>query len=203
MCTPQTSNIEALLKSSFESGYTNASLSLSQMIKRKGAAVNNFDMGSVKLGSDFLQSEDYKKFTGSYLLLTTEIFGDVNGKNYLFLSTKDVEMFTSSIPSGIGSCEDLKEEFIKELDNILSAAVITKLSNSLNKKMYGNVPQLIGTVRCHINDLINDDFGEDTEEVYVNSICFTFEDHAEIQPLFVWVLDKSSFEDSLVNHQDD
>ena len=79
-------NIELLLKNSFESGFMNASLSLSQMIKRKGAVIN-FDMGSVKLGANFLEAAEYKKFHGSYLLLTTEIFGEVSGKNYLFLSS--------------------------------------------------------------------------------------------------------------------
>jgi chemotaxis protein CheY-P-specific phosphatase CheC len=182
-------SIELLLKSSFESGFINASQSLSQMIKRKGGVIN-FDMGLVKLGANFLEAEEYKNFNESYLLLTTEIFGEVSGKNYLFLSGKDVEMFTSSIPSG----SELKDEFIKELDNILSAAVITKLANALNKKMYGNVPQLIGNVKCQIADLINDDFCDEIEEAYINSIYFTFEDGSEARPLFVWVLDKKSID---------
>lgn len=188
-----TTNIEMLLKHSFESGYSNASVSLSQMIKRKGAIIN-FDMGSIKLGTNFLESEEYKNFDGSYLLLTTEIFGDVIGKNYLFLSSKDVEIFTSALPSTSGTDTGLRDEFIKELDNILSAAVITKLSNALNKRMYGNVPQLIGTVKCHIDDIINDDFSDDMEDAYINSIYFTFEDGTGARPLFVWVLDKSSIE---------
>ena len=191
MCNTTNTNIELLLKHSFESGYVNASLSLSQMINRKGA-VTNFDMGSVKLGTNFLEAEEYKNFKGSYVLLTTEIFGEVSGKNYLFLSTQDIEMFTSAMPSNM----ELKEEFIKELDNILSAAVITKLSNALNKRMYGNVPELIGTINCHIDDLINDDFSEEMEEAYINSIYFTFEDGRDSRPLFVWVLDKSSIDAS-------
>jgi chemotaxis protein CheY-P-specific phosphatase CheC len=193
MCNTTPNNIELLLKTSFESGYMNASSSLSQMIRRKGAVIN-FDMGSVKLGANFLEAEEYKNFSGSYLLLTTEIFGEVVGKNYLFLSKKDVEIFTSAMPSTNDT--ELREEFIKELDNILSAAVITKLSNALNKRMYGNVPQLIGTVNCHIDDLINDDFSDEMEEAYINSIYFTFEDGTDARPLFVWVLDKSSIEAS-------
>jgi chemotaxis protein CheY-P-specific phosphatase CheC len=187
MCN--TTTIESLLKTSFESGYMNASLSLSQMIRRKGAVIN-FDMRSVKLGANFLEAEEYKEFKGSYLLLTTEIFGEVLGKNYLFLSKRDVEIFTSAMPCTNDA--ELTEEFIKELDNILSAAVITKLSNALNKRMYGNVPQLIGTVNCRVDDLINDDFSDEMEEAYINSIYFTFEDGTGARPLFVWVLDKSS-----------
>lgn len=190
MCnTPSSNNIELLLRSSFESGYTNASISLSQMIKQKGT-VMNLHMGSVKLGENLPETEKYRKPESSLLLITTEIFGEVSGKNYLLLSTKEVEMLTSNIPGR----SDLKEEFIKELDNILSAAVITKLSNALNKRMYGNVPQLIGIVTSHVEDLINDDFSEEMEEAFISSIYFTFENDAEIKPLFVWVLDKSTIE---------
>jgi chemotaxis protein CheY-P-specific phosphatase CheC len=184
-------DIEYVLKSSFESGYINASLSLLQLTKCN-AFFNNFHMGSVKLGPDFLQHTEYEKFNGPYLLLTTEIFGDISGKSYLFLSENAMEILTSSIPSCKNSSTNLKEEFIKELDNILSAAVITKLSNALTKRMCGDVPVLIEKVNSHLNDIINDDFSEVTDEVYINSIYFTFDDHNGIHPLFVWVLDKST-----------
>jgi chemotaxis protein CheY-P-specific phosphatase CheC len=184
-------DMDHVLKNSFESGYTNASLSLLQLTNCK-AFFNNLHMGSVRLGSDFLQGTAYEKFTGSYVLLTTEIFGDISGKSYLFLSENAMEILTSSIPACNSSSVNLKEEFIKELDNILSAAVITKLSNALTKKMYGDVPVLIGKVSGHLNDIINDDFSEETEEVYINSIYFSLENHTGIHPLFVWVLDKST-----------
>ena len=32
------------------------------------------------------------------------------------------------------------------------------------------------------------------EEAFISSIYFTFENDAEIKPLFVWVLDKSTIE---------
>lgn len=191
MLNRKRNDIEYVLKTSFESGYINASLSLLQLTKCN-VFFNNFHMGSVKLGPDFLQHTGYEKFSGSYLLLTTEIFGDISGKSYLFLSENATEILTSSVPSHRDSPIDLKEEFIKELVNILSAAVITKLSNGLTKKMCGDVPVLIEKVNGHLNDIINDDFSEATDEVYINSIYFSFDDHNGIHPLFVWVLDKST-----------
>lgn len=185
--------IDALLMNSFESGYTNASVSLTQLTKCK-AGFNNFQHGSVKLGNDFLQSEVFSKFSGSHTLLTTDIFGDVSGKSYLFIPDCAVEILTSTIPSACNASIDFKEEFIKELNNILSAAVLTKLSNNLSKKMFGDVPELIGKISCHPNDIIHDDFGEDMDEVYLNSIYFLLEDHAGVYPLFVWVLDKSTLD---------
>jgi chemotaxis protein CheY-P-specific phosphatase CheC len=186
-------NMDFLLTNSFESGYLNASLSLAQLTKCK-AAFTVFHRGSVRLGADFLQEQEYVPLSGSHVLLTTQIFGDVNGKSYLLLSDQALEIFTRTIPSGPNPSVNFKEEFIKELNNILSAAVLTKLSNILSKKMFGDVPELIGKVNCHLNDIINDDFSEDMDEVYINSIYFSLEDHEGVFPLFIWVLDKSTLD---------
>jgi hypothetical protein len=111
--------MEFLLTNSFESGYANASQSLTQMINCK-AAFKSFHRGTVKFDSGFLQAEEYIRFSGSHVLLTTQIFGDVSGKSYLFLSEKALEVLTRSIPSNPGSPIDFKEEFIKELNKITS-----------------------------------------------------------------------------------
>lgn len=191
MLNGKQTDIEILLTNCFKSGYTNASISLTQMTRCK-TAFTNFHYGSIRLGVEFLDAEEYTKFSGSHVLLTTEIFGEVIGKSYLFLPDQSLEIITSTVPSNCNSTINFKEEFIKELNNILSAAVLTKLSNSLCKKMFGDVPNLIGKVNCHPNDIIHDDFGDEAEEIYINSIYFSFDDHAGIYPLFVWVLDKNS-----------
>jgi chemotaxis protein CheY-P-specific phosphatase CheC len=191
MMNAQDSEFDFLLKNSFDSGYTNASVSLTQLTKCP-AHYNNFQHGSVRLDSEFLETVEHIHLAGSYVLLTTQIFGDVTGKSYLFLPEPAMEILTSTIPSGGHPSINFKEEFIKELNNILSAAVITKLSNQLAKKMFGDVPELIGKVTCHLCDIIQDDFSEDMEEVYVNGIYFLLENHHDVRPLFVWVLDKSN-----------
>ena len=183
--------IDSLLSKSFESGYTNASLSLTQLTKCKAGFIN-FHHGSVKLGTDFLLAEEYIGFSGSHVLLTTQIFGEVAGKSYLFLPEQALDILTSTIPSSCNSSINFKEEFIKELNNILSAAVLTKLSNFLSKKMFGDVPELIGKVNCNLSDIIHDDFSEELEDIYINSIYFSLEDHAGIHPFFIWVLDHSN-----------
>ena len=125
--------MDFLLTSSFESGYANASQSLTQLTNCR-TSFKNFHKGTVQFDAGFLQAEEYIRFTGSHVLLTTQIFGDVSGKSYLFLSETAMEILTRAIPSNPNSSIDFKEEFIKELNNILSAAVLTKLSNVLSKK---------------------------------------------------------------------
>jgi hypothetical protein len=191
MTNVQNSEFDFLLKDSFELGYTHASVSLTQMTKCP-AHYNSFHHGSVRLDSEFLETGEHMNLSGSYILLTTQIFGDVTGKSYLFIPEPAMEILTSTIPSGSHSSTAFKEEFIKELNNILSAAVITKLSNKLAKKMFGDVPELIGKVKFQLGDIIQDDFSEELEEVYVNGIYFLLDNHKGVNPLFVWVLDKST-----------
>jgi chemotaxis protein CheY-P-specific phosphatase CheC len=178
------------LEKAFESGFSNASQSFSLLTKTK-VVYTTIHQGFLDFNNPLL-SENYQRFNNTPgILLTTEVFGDVTGKSYLFLSEKDYELLTKTIPE---SALNLKDEFAKEVDNILSAAVITKLSNSLNKKMFGDVPVLVGKVNSRLEDTIYDDFGEQVDGVYINSIFFSFENHSDITPFFVWVFEKSLIE---------
>ncbi len=171
------------LRAAFESGYSNASTSLSKLTKDK-IQFNNFHCNFHRLDSDFFSKQVSLSRNGGNHLITTEIFGDITGKSYLFLSDKEFEVLTSGVVHS-----DLKEEFIKEMDNILSASVITHLSNNLKLKMYGDIPLFVGKVMGKVEDIIFDDFNEQVEEVYINAIFFSFEDQPVVTPFFVWVVD--------------
>ena len=171
------------LRVAFESGYSNAATSLSKLTKDK-IQFNNFHYNFHRLDSDFFNKQVSFSRNGGSHLITTEIFGDITGKSYLFLSDKEFEILTSGVVNS-----DLKEEFIKEMDNVLSASVITHLSNNLNLKMYGDIPLFVGKVMGKVEDIIFDDFNEQAEEVYINSIFFSFEAQPLVTPFFVWVVD--------------
>lgn len=178
------------LKRAFESGYSNAVASLSKLTNDK-IYFNNFQYGFQKLESKLFPNPSTVNRSGGSLLITTEIFGDVTGKSYLFLSEKEFELLTAGIPESRDPNVNLKEEFSKEVDNILSASVITRLSNELNLKMYGDIPILVGSVSGEIEDIILDDFREQADEIYINSTLLSFENHPAIAPLFIWVVDSS------------
>jgi len=182
---------EKHLRVAFESGYTNAASSLSKMAKDK-IYYNNFHLGFFKLESDFLKEHVSYNRNGGNLLLTTEIFGDITGKSYLFLSDKEFDVLTADVPESKDPKVNFKEEFSKEVDNILSASVITRLSNELKVKMYGDIPILVGRVNGKIEDIINEDFKEQSEEIYINSILFSFENQPIINPIFIWVVNSNA-----------
>ena len=131
---------------------------------------------------------------GSDYLVTTEIFGDVTGKSYLFLTEDEFQILTAIIPQSPDPKVDFKKEFLKEVDNILSASVITRLANELRVKMYGDVPRLIESSGGTPSTLLTADFSKITPEVYVNAILFSFATQPAISLLFIWALDSRTLE---------
>jgi chemotaxis protein CheY-P-specific phosphatase CheC len=179
-----------VLTEAFESGYLNAAKSLSMMVNdqvyyepcyQANHFVNSFHVANI-----YPWQENNNE---SYLLLTTEIFGDVFGKSYLILSQHDFDVLTRNINQSKDPNVNFHHEFLKEVDNILSAAVITKLSNKLKMKMYGDIPMWVGAVQNNVAEIISADFQDRVSEVYVNTIMFTFDKAPTVKPLFIWIMD--------------
>ncbi len=178
------------LMEAFESGYVNAANSLSMMVNEKvfyeSCHQANHVVESFSMAGIYPQYQDKDQ---SYMLLTTEVFGDVFGKSYLILSQHDFELLTRDIGQPMDSKINFHHEFLKEVDNILSASVITKLSNKLKMKMYGDVPIWVGSVDNDVTQIISSDFQDRVSEIYVNTICFTFDKAPLVKPLFIWIMD--------------
>jgi len=179
---------ELMLRDAFEAGYLNAALSLSRLTGG-GISFNNFRFDGHRLFDTNFDVHARENRQGTDLLLTTEIFGELSGKSYLLLSVDELEWLTTKIPNHANQQENMTEEFIKEVNNILSASVITWLSNHLECKIYGNVPEIGGKLTRRLEDVIYDDFRNLCDEVYVNSVSFSIENHPEVHPTFIWVID--------------
>jgi hypothetical protein len=190
MMNGQKIDFEKRLANAFDAGFANATRSLA-LLTRNRVVYHGFHSEVCRLNNLHLTHDIYKRHNeGSRVLLTTDIFGDLSGKSYLFLSSSDYTLLTHSIPNSAFSV-NLREEFLKELDNILSAAVITKISNELNKRMFGNIPIMVGETKSRLENIIKYDFLEQAEQLYINSVSFSFESHTNVQPLFLWAIDYS------------
>lgn len=173
------------LEQAFNSGFANAAASLSKMTKENMA-------GKCVRSGTYIPGEDWHELLPRHsqsFVITTDIFGDVTGKSYLFLSPRDVDTLTSQIRDTGSHHEQFREEYLKELDNILSASVITKLSNELGIRLFGDVPIFAGYTSCSCEEIIRDDFVETPNCVYINAGSFVCEGNPELNPLFVWVID--------------
>jgi len=174
----------------FDKGFLNASTSLEQLTHDE-IQYDIIQRGYVDIDADGVPNEGYERHNKSAKhLITTDIMGEVTGKSYLFLSEEEFNQLTANIPGG-ASGMSFKEEFLKELDNIISAAVITALANNLQKKMYGSVPVFVGKVNSKIEDAIYDDFNDGDNKLFINSISFSFKSNPTITPLFIWVVNEA------------
>lgn len=193
-------NHQSLVKAKavFENGYNNAVVSFAQFVQTK-TYYNNFHTGlHVLEGNDILGMDPIEK-GNSALLITTEVFGEVFGKSYLLLNADEFGWVAGAVPDHPGSDIDLREEFLKELDNIISASVVTKLSNEFNLKIYGDIPILIRPFGGDLRNVIYDDFHTTSDCVYVNCMHFSLDKYPGAKPFFIWVMDKKMFNTMQLN----
>ena len=183
-------DIKDKLRSAFELGYLNAAKALSQLMMKE-VSFNNFYVHFHNRNSIHLSEELLTRCNQVCLLVTTEIFGDVTGKSFLFLNQFEYDLLTSGIPKSKNTYFDLSEEYVKEIDNILSASVLTRLSDELELDLFGDVPLAIGEDHNSIEDMVFDNVNRRSDEVYVNSIFFSLNEHPDFCPVFVWVVDGS------------
>src|SRR5690242_12817710 len=111
-------NIKKKLKDSFDLGHLNAAASFSKMINDTCVYNPSYE-GFHQISTGLISAINTNSLNNSDILITTELLGDVTGKSYLILTSREFDELTK------GFHVDFKIEFLKELDNILSASVIT------------------------------------------------------------------------------
>jgi len=77
--------------------------------------------------------------TAQYLLLSL-VKGDWTAQSFLILNQDNVEKMAEIAP---GSESSLKKALLLEVDNILTAAVVSEMVDLLELQAYGDVPQMI------------------------------------------------------------
>lgn len=178
-------------------GLSKSADSLSFFIKGK-VMINIFDL---KLNEDNYSPMSRKYNVKKSYLLTTHIKGDIKGKAYLVLNEMEVEkIIDANLPESIKNdpIERVKmtDAFLLEIDNIITASVVTQFANILSCKIYGDVPSLNVMESNAINEFLSNDHSNDLNRIYFNSRFKT--ENVDINPEFIWLLDDTFF-DSIKN----
>lgn len=90
----------------------------------------------------------FLEMEGDVHLIKTELMGELKGVSHLIFSEEEVtKLYETCLPSNIASNDSnesaiMKLGFLTEIDNMVSAAVITEFSNFLDVEIYGKVPSL-------------------------------------------------------------
>ena len=143
-----------------------------------------------------------KKDESNIHLLTTKVIGEMKGICCLIFSEEEADhLRKAALPQEILDSPEMMEEMsdgiMLEVDNIISASVITQFSNLLKVKIHGGVPSLKKVTSKEMEEFIS---GEVDQELYLISFKTSFQSSkANFNPEFVWLFD-NTFIDCIKNY---
>ncbi|MBY0426214.1 MAG: hypothetical protein K2Q22_11300, partial [Cytophagales bacterium] len=93
------------------------------------------------------------------------------------------------------SNQALNEAFLLEIDNIISASVITELSNALNLRIYGDVPKLFKVNSKELIDFMSSKIEKhDPSSMIFGNTTFQFDKQDSVHPQFIWKISRKIFD---------
>lgn len=140
-----------------------------------------------------------KKNESNIHFLTTKVIGELKGVCCLIFSEEEANHLRSAAlpPEILNSTEmmaEMSDGIMLEVDNIISASVITQFSNLLKVKIHGGVPDLKKITYDEMESIISDEI---SNELYLISFKTSFESSkASFNPEFIWLFD-NAFIDSI------
>lgn len=167
-----------------QSGFENATLAFSKFVQK------NIHFSEPKQIHNVVDTTYLNQwnFTDDFYLVTTEIKGEISGKSYLFCSKSSVDILFDAIQL-TGMDESFTEPFLLELDNILSATVITQISNKLSLQIYGAVPEIKNLVHTKLDIFIEKELvNQFMDAKFVFTTEFSLKTYPECILPFVWIL---------------
>ncbi len=125
-------------------------------------------------------------------LLTTEVMGELPGVCYLVFSECEANKLREitlsvEIRNNPELVAEMNDAIMLEVDNIISASVITEFSNILKKKIYGNVPRLELVNENGLKSLLNEKMSKDMYSI--NFKAQFISSNINFSPEFVWLFD--------------
>ncbi len=122
------------------------------------------------------------------IVLLSELKGALKGKSYLKIKPLDAQnLFLVCLPEPYKDQEEMQNAILLELDNILTAAVVTVFSNHLAIKTHAHVPQLMSIQSYQLDEMIDSDQKNNHLIFYFNT-KFNIQQHSILSE-FIWVMD--------------
>ncbi|RAW01018.1 chemotaxis protein CheC [Pseudochryseolinea flava] len=176
-------NRESFVTHAMNGGMARAARSFSIML---GATVKTSPSQILNLDNENnfarLKDQDQELF-----VLVTQMIGDFNGKSYLIFNIEEAIAIAKVLRKDEKELDErLREAFLMEIDNIVSAAVISELSDVLKAEIYGDVPMMKRLSGSSLYDFIAADKDPRDHGLLVINTGFTVDKHPNIHPQFIW-----------------
>lgn len=131
-------------------------------------------------------------------VLLTDILGDFGGRSVLIFNNEEEEVIYNSCLKYDKIAEEektiMEDEILKEIDNMLSAAVVTVFADQLDAMIFGGVPHLKKLTVENTNDLISNDLRNlsSGEESFIlgSKTKFLIDDKETFVPRFLWMFSR-------------
>ncbi len=143
---------------------------------------------------DFLMIDKFstKIAVDPTIILTTQLIGEFSGNSYLLFSSADVRKFSElCIPkqfqNNSENSKQILDSLLLEIDNIMSASVITQFSNLLKVKLFGSVPDLKSLKTKELVKYISNMSENMLYMLFIE--CDFSNDNMTLNPQFIWILD--------------
>ena len=186
------SNQEDSIALLFKKGFERAADSFSRMIRYPVSSNHTKTVVQSDRENHFSSAKGNLEFC----VLTTQLIGQLPGKSYLVLSAEACQsIYNVSFP-GRDVNKELQEGQLLELDNIISASVISELANALKVELYGDVPQLKRMSADQLTSYLKMDYlTQDQVKInIISSTTFTLTGKEPVQVQFIWKLSSEILE---------
>lgn len=136
----------------------------------------------------------YKKNLKStdYIVLSTDIIGSPIGKSLLIFTQQEAEKLSQHcLSKPYENNEEMTHALLLEIDNMLTAAVVTTLSNTLETELFGDIPSIQWCTKEELQSLLGTQIKSkymDLSSVFIKS---TLSNTLHINPRFIWLLNEN------------
>jgi hypothetical protein len=178
-----TADINLIIKESIQKGLERSCESLEFFLKEKATlemlTFTNQRIEKTLIPSDFLQKE---------IILHSDIIGQLSGKSYFMLDQAEADLLfrkNFAVQEGKAPDKAMFDGFLLELDNIITASVVTEFANKLRVKVYGGVPHIFYMSTADKAPLTL----PEPPPYFINFSCRYKMEGVEFSPVFFWVID--------------
>ncbi|MCU0433076.1 MAG: hypothetical protein MUC87_06450 [Bacteroidia bacterium] len=126
-------------------------------------------------------------------LLITHVKGELPGTCCLVFSYSEAgHLYQTALPAALAGNAEMQDAILLEMDNIISASVVTEFANRMNVKIYGDVPQLQRMSGEALRGFLRNQIYRDTFAINFKSSFITQE--MNFTPEFIWFFDQQFVE---------
>jgi chemotaxis protein CheY-P-specific phosphatase CheC len=134
---------------------------------------------------------------GGLNVLTTQILGEMKGSCYLIFSEEESDILCKlslgpDLTEQTDARQEMKNAFLLEIDNIISAAVITQFANILRKNIYGSVPSLRKLQYAEYKAFLGQEVSNDLYVIHFETRFIS--GRMNFCPEFLWLFDSGFVE---------